>query len=284
MVNRKNPPKPVPQPPSVSPAKGIELLGRQIAMGKKLLAEQYLDADSYGAWQNTAENFLIKAFGENSPNIEDFQGAGRIWSAPLNAPDQWWNQMRREGLQSKLVRLDSYLEILNAELELEESDIKPISATTTPIQSASRKVFVVHGRNEITRETCARLLEKLELEPIILHEKPNVGRTIIEKFHDYSDVGFAVILLTGDDRGGPKDADVTSLKLRARQNVIMELGFFIAKLGRPKVCALYEAGVELPSDYDGVLFVPLDSHGAWRFHLGQELKASGIDVDLNKIV
>lgn len=283
MASRKPPVKPPAQPPTLSPAKGIDLLKRQIEAGKNLLTKEYLDENDYGAWRNTSVNFLNKAFGENHANVEDFQDTGHIWAAPMNAPDEWWSQQRREGIQAKLIRLESYIDILRTELELDE----PVSTSATgaiPDQASSRRVFVVHGHNEAVRETCARFLEKLDLEPVILHEKPNAGRTIIEKFHDYADVGFAVILLTGDDKGAPKDANATSLKPRARQNVIMELGFFIAKLGRSRVCALYENGVELPSDYDGVLFVPLDPSGAWRFQLGREIKASGIDVDLNKVV
>ena len=282
MASRKPPTKSSTQPPTISPAKGIELIKRQIEAGKNLLSKEYLDDNDYGAWRNTSENFLTKAFGENHPNLEDFQDAGRIWSAPFNAPDEWWHQQRKEGVQAKLVRLESYLDILNAEMELAE----PTASMAIPTTSSAslRKVFVVHEHNETVRETCARFLEKLGLEPIILHEQPNAGRTIIEKFQDHSDVGFAVILLTGDDKGAPKDADASSLKLRARQNVILELGFFIARLGRSKVCPLYESGVELPSDYNGVVFVPLDSAGAWRFQLARELKASGIDVDLNKAI
>ena len=85
----------------------------------------------------------------------------------------------------------------------------------------SQKVFVVHGRNDLYRETVARFLERLKLRPIILHEQPNKGRTIIEKFIDYSDVAFAVILLTADDRGGLASESFENQKLRARQNVIL---------------------------------------------------------------
>jgi predicted nucleotide-binding protein len=73
-------------------------------------------------------------------------------------------------------------------------------------------------------------------------------------------------------------------KLRARQNVILELGFFLGKLGRKRVCALYQHNVEIPSDYAGVLFVPIDSGGAWRLPLARELKAAGLDIDMNRAV
>ena len=127
----------------------------------------------------------------------------------------------------------------------------------------------------------ARFLEHLDLRVIILHEQPDRGRTIIEKFEDYSkDVGFAVVLVAGDDRGGLKEKDPSTYPLRARQNVILELGFFLGAFGRDRVCALYEEGVDIPSDYQGVLFTKLDSD--WKLKLARELKAAGFPVDLNR--
>jgi len=145
-----------------------------------------------------------------------------------------------------------------------------------------RRVFVVHGHDEEAKQSAARCLEKLEMEAIILHEQPNQGRTIIEKFENYADVGFAVVLLTPDDMGAARD-DIDNLRPRARQNVVFELGFFVGRLGRQRVCALHKGDVEIPSDFASVLWVSMDPGGAWRFTLGREMKAAGLDVDLNKL-
>jgi predicted nucleotide-binding protein len=126
-------------------------------------------------------------------------------------------------------------------------------------------------------------LEKLDLNPIILHEQPDRGRTIIQKFEDYSDVGFAVILLTPDDIGYKKNKPEEG-KQRARQNVIFELGYFIGKLGHENVCALYKEGVELPSDIQGRLYVPMDSAEGWHLKLSREIKDAGIEIDLNRVI
>ena len=131
-----------------------------------------------------------------------------------------------------------------------------------------------------THET-ARFLEKLRQDVVILRELPTEGRTIDAKFEDHSDVGFAVVLLTPDDRGGSAAADHDALSPRARQNVIFELGYFIGKLGRDRVCALHRGGIELPSDYSGILYVPIDERGAWRLELAKELRAAGLPVDMN---
>ena len=146
------------------------------------------------------------------------------------------------------------------------------------------RVFLVHGHDEAVREKVARYPEKLNLVPVILHEQPNKGRTIIEKFTDYADVVFAVVLLTDDDIGGPKGSSPAQLALRARPNVLFELGYFIGALGREHVCALHEAGVEILSDYSGVLYIPIDSSDAWRLHLAKEIKAAGLPIDLNSAI
>jgi predicted nucleotide-binding protein len=156
---------------------------------------------------------------------------------------------------------------------------KVTSGNLSGVQSMNlRAVFVVHGHDEAMKQSVARFLEKLDLKPIILHEQANKGRTIIEKFEAHSsEVGFAVVLLSPDDVGGPKDGE---MKPRARQNVVLELGYFIGKLGRGKVCALHTGDVELPSDLHGVLW--LSYEGDWRLKLAKEIKEADIDVDLNK--
>lgn len=159
------------------------------------------------------------------------------------------------------------------------SKLKVKSETT----SGKKSIFVAYGHDEAVRLNVVRLLEHLDLNPIILSERPDQGQTIIEKIEKYSSVNFAVILLTPDDIGGEKSKKYEELSPRARQNVILELGYFIGKIGRENVASLYAEGVELPSDYHGVLYTPIDKHGAWKLKLAKELKAAGYDIDLNKL-
>ena len=153
----------------------------------------------------------------------------------------------------------------------------------TTSQVESRKVFLVHGRDAGAKETVARLLERLGLEPVILHEQANEGRTVIEKFEAYADVPFAVVLMTGDDIGA-LSAEATNLRPRARQNVVLELGYFAGKLGRSRVAALFTSGLEVPSDFHGVLFTELDGSGAWRTKLAQELVTAGMKPRLEGLL
>lgn len=157
----------------------------------------------------------------------------------------------------------------------------PAAPTNHPL---SNHVFIVHGHDTLSKVEVARTLERLKLTPIVLHEQPNEGRTIIEKFErDASKASFAVVLLTPDDEGHPIGKPSETRK-RARQNVVLELGYFSGFLGRARVCVLYRGDVEVPSDYLGVLYVPLDDAGAWRFTLAKELKQAGLTVDLNDLV
>jgi predicted nucleotide-binding protein len=142
-------------------------------------------------------------------------------------------------------------------------------------------VFVVHGHDTAALESAARFLEKLGLRAIILHEQASGGKTIVEKIEAHSDVSFAVVLLTPDDVGAVATMP-TSLQSRARQNVILELGYFIGRLGRERVCALKRGDLALPSDVVGVVFVPMDADGAWKLLLAREMKAAGLPVDLNR--
>lgn len=145
----------------------------------------------------------------------------------------------------------------------------------------SNKVFIVHGHDGEARETVARFLERLGFEAIILHEQANRGRTVIEKVEANGDVGFAIVLLTPDDEGCAKNGQPEP---RARQNVLLELGYFIGRLGRDKVCALKRGELEIPSDFAGVVWETMDNGNGWKLALARELQAAGYDVDLNKAV
>lgn len=142
----------------------------------------------------------------------------------------------------------------------------------------------MHGHDSLAKTEVARIIEKLGLEAIILHEQANQGKTVIEKFErDASQVQFAIILLTPDDVGYPKNKQ-DDAKPRARQNVILELGYFSGILGRSNICVLYKEGVEIPSDYLGVVYIPYDKADAWKLGLGRELKQAGMAIDMNKLI
>jgi len=143
------------------------------------------------------------------------------------------------------------------------------------------KVFIVHGHDALLMTEVARFIEKLGLEPIILHEKASSGKTIIEKIEKYSNVGFGIVLYTPCDLGASKD-EISNLRPRARQNVIFEHGFLIGKIGRKNVCALVKDTVETPNDISGVVYISVENE--WKLNLAKEMRNSGYQIDMNLVI
>ena len=147
-------------------------------------------------------------------------------------------------------------------------------APTVSGRTAPKRIFIVHGHDEAAKMSVARFLEQMAFEPIVLNEQSNQGRTIIEKIEAFRDVGFAVVLLTPDDDCSAEGRQTQ----RARQNVILELGYFTACLGRSKVCVLRKGNAELPSDMLGVGWIEFDMRGAWKIDVAKELKEAGYAI------
>lgn len=148
----------------------------------------------------------------------------------------------------------------------------------------SNKVFIVHGHDELAVQEMARTLEKWGFDAIILHEQADQGLTIIEKIEKYTDVDYAVVLYTECDYGRAKEEAKENEKFRARQNVVFEHGYLISKLHRDHVCALVKGNVETPGDISGVVYVAMDSNGAWKMQLAKNMKAAGLNIDMDKFL
>jgi predicted nucleotide-binding protein len=170
---------------------------------------------------------------------------------------------------------------------LEFDDLKTLQDSTSlrkKQQAASvtrnkRKVFIVHGRNNAAKQEVSRFIERQGIETIILHEQANAGMTIIEKIEHYSnDADFALVLYTACDHGRGVHETRFPPKNRARQNVMFEHGYLMAKLGRENVCALVQGDIEVPNDISGVVYVALDPAGGWKLEVLKELKACGYVV------
>lgn len=233
-------------------------------------------------WPRDVKVVLADFYGKSSTRYTQFDvihfSATAWWEG---RPDSDNEPYFREGLAESEAFLRSRIQELEEDVS-DEPHGAPIGGSIPQVRAANaHKVFVVHGHDSGTKEAVARCLSKLDLEPIILHERPNEGRTIIEKFEHHSEVGCSVVILTADDVGASK-SDPSKLENRARQNVIFEMGFFFARLGRAKTIALLEKGLTKPSDIDGVLYISMDD-GGWELQLVRELKAAGLNVDANKV-
>ena len=163
-----------------------------------------------------------------------------------------------------------------------EKETQPKAGLADAYVVKNKKVFIVHGHDDLLKESAARLVEKIGLEAVILHEQANEGLTIIQKLEKQADVGYAIILYTPCDEGRKKGSE--NSKPRARQNVVFEHGLFMGKLGSERVCALRKSEVEMPSDAQGILYIEVkEGSNDWMYQVAKELKKAGYDVDLNKI-
>jgi predicted nucleotide-binding protein len=221
---------------------------------------------------NDLEQIKITRTEKDSSRILPIIRAERAQSNVIVAiSDEWYVADRGEDVTDKLILAPPG----SAKLSL-------------PTQTAKmgKRIFVVHGHDEATKQELELFLKELGLDPIVLHRKPDQGRTIIEKFEKYSDVSYAFVLLTPDDVGHSKaeetNPDEKRVKeLRARQNVIFEFGYFVGRLGRGRVCCLHKPGVTLPTDISGVLYKEVSGTiSAIGYEIIKELKAAGFQLQL----
>ncbi|MDO9276046.1 MAG: nucleotide-binding protein [Lutibacter sp.] len=205
---------------------------------------------------------ILKAEDRNS-NIISLGGPSYVWRAASRAQD------------------------ITDEIILGQVGYKKNSKNKKLLEKSSKsnnKVFVVHGHDSGLKNDIDIFLRDLGLEPIILHRQVDEGLTIIEKFEKHSDVGYAFILLTPDDLGTTvelynKPNEEKKLEFRARQNVIFEFGYFIAKLGRRNVCCIFKEGVTLPNDISGLLYKQVSqSIDTIGYEIIKELKNVGLKL------
>lgn len=249
-------------------------LEKLISDARALIEKQVTNSDTdFEAWEVNVRQFLSKKYGEKSIEYKKFDDTSFFsgcWG--IDTTDEEFHSdcvnSCREGLEITIAILQSYLD------DLSDSDTN--EGTRSPHNS--KKVFIVHGHDGELKQAVARIIEKQGIEAIILSEQANKGRTIIEKFEDYSDVSGAICLFTADDYGRAKNN--TTDNTRARQNVVLEAGYFMGKLGRNCVAILADKDIEMPSDLSGVVYT--DSTN-WEINLLKELKEMGYTIDFNKL-
>jgi predicted nucleotide-binding protein len=175
-------------------------------------------------------------------------------------------------------------------------------------QPLSKNIFIVHGRDHEPMKELKAMLYEFGLDPIVLHEQPSGSRTIVEQLEKHSDVGYAFVILTPDDVGCLSDEFnmnvaiflevckdsqkanqateqfkeiIRTLQTRARQNVVLEFGYFIGLLTRDRVCCLLKGNVEKPSDMDGIVYLSFrNSVEEIRLKIMKELNKAGYEIKL----
>jgi predicted nucleotide-binding protein len=220
---------------------------------------------------------VTSAFGHDTPEVRPYIVAANIDTAPIKSVRGTPHQDVIAGLEHGKSRAIALLgqAIRSLEERLSDQHVAQRLNSTDQLITKKRDIFIVHGHDSEAKKDVARVIERAGLNAVVLHEQTNGGRTIIEKFEKHGgSAGFAVVLLTPDDVGG---TDHSNLRPRARQNVIGEMYWFAAKLGRSCVCALKKGDIEIPSDFAGVIYTEMDDRGAWKSDLLRELQSAGYD-------
>lgn len=262
--------------------RAIETMEKTTAEGSRKTIDQMLSEDIYRCEQylknpddeSVGQELYIEITGRYDSIISGFGNGLYQYVAEYHFYD---SEIDCETLKYNLMLL------LNKMLSFQA--VKAVAVKSNPEQEGkkmSNKVFIVHGHDNEAKQEMARTLEKGGFDPIILHEQPDSGRTIIEKIERYSDVCYAVVLYTECDKGRDKNKPIEQERNRARQNVVFEHGYLIGKLGRDHVSAIVKGDVETPGDIDGVIYTPMDVAGAWKINLAKNMQDVGLPVDMNK--
>ena len=232
------------------------------------------DTPEWLAWKTRVLNLAKSVGSDESPAVQlATTGLG------IRTKGNYLAEFER-ALSSLMMALDLLLAATKDDAFGELRQAAARSATPT----ISNKVFVVHGHDGALKTDVERFLHQIGLEPVVLHRQPDQGQTIIEKFEQHSDVGYAIVLLTPDEHAYTADQQARpdeqrATESRARPNVIVEFGYFVGRLGRHRVCCLYKGDVVLPSDLNGLLYKKVDdSLDSQAYALIRELKSAGYEL------
>ena len=166
--------------------------------------------------------------------------------------------------------------------------ILPPIPSPSPVNSlppTKSRVFIVHGHNlGILAEVEAFVL-KANKRPIVLKDQSRPGKNLLDELIQHSKgVQFAIVILSADDVARAEGEPQDQLRYRGRQNAVFEFGFLVRQLGKSKVFVLHEQGVEMPSDYGGVIYIPYDTTGAWKGLLAKAIGATGIPINIRSVI
>ncbi len=231
---------------------------------------------------NELQDTAAEAIGILNPILDKFARRECYFGTPSRKVDIFRESLTINSLVGCSILKDALAELKMLQSQLRNQTVETVEMTISEKDTKkTKRVFIVHGQNNEIKNTVTLYLTRLGLEPIILHEQEDNGNTIMEKFIEYSDVDFAISLLTPDDKGILNDKKTH----RARQNIIFEFGYFMGKLGRKNIVALYEQSdlFEIPSDLSGLIYIPYNSNeDTWKLRLAKELKRV-FKIDMNNI-
>jgi predicted nucleotide-binding protein len=269
---------------------------------------EYAEPDKSGIRFNISHAELVGGFQEPFANGEPFWFMGRLLN-PIKVAKVviFWSyetadQLRLPNHENLVIADRKYVidNVLKGKVkgvyvcteEFVAAPQKNIASTpqTQPIASGPsgtpRRIFVVSGTDETMKQTITGSLRKLGLASIVMSEEPSQGKKLVERFSDYKDVGFAVVLLSPDIYVYPKGEEATKRVRIPKQDVTFMFGFLLGKLGKEKVLAFYRESPNFafPIEFEGVKFTALDDRDSWKHTLIRELTGCGYTVDAERLL
>jgi predicted nucleotide-binding protein len=270
---------------------------------------EYCEPDKSGFRFNVSRAELVGGFSESFTNGEPFWFMGRLlnpnkvakvvifWSYETADKLRLPNRESLIGVKDKKYAIDCVLKgrVLGVYLCTEEfvAVAQKNSASTAQAQQIEstptgvpRRIIVVSGTDEIMKQTFIGALRKLGLVSVIMSEEPSQGKKIVDRFTDYADVGFAVVLLSPDVYVYPKGEEATKRERTPKQDVILMLGFLLGKLGKERVLAFYKESLKFafPIGFEGVKFIAIDDRDSWKHTLIRELQGCGYTVEAERLL
>ena len=236
------------------------------------------DCKKWDAYNNT---LIRQSFEDNDSPHSYFNAYGRTGNLTNLFGEDIIKEVKHQ-ISEKINYLESIIEQLPLINQVTDRVADDNREMEVKVGIETKDVFIVHGHDAGLKNEVARFVSDMGYHPIILHEQPNHGKTIIEKIETFSNVCYAIILYTPCDIGATNDG--SNMQPRARQNVVFEHGYLIGKLGREKVCALIKDEVERPGDIDGVIYVAHDNRGAWKMEIAREFKTLGLQFNPDAIL
>jgi len=233
---------------------------------------------AFKSWRNDSIRFLQKVFGEESHEALTFKNI-TFYITYITYDifrDGWKEHILNEkynfkkGLRTAIFYLKNFESEILHDVDIEEREQKD-SNNAPHKESHKKNILIVHGRNDGVKDKVANFISKLGIEPIILNEQLNRGRTLLEKLEEYSDIKAAIIIFTNDDIGNNNND--SEYEKRARQNLIFEAGYFHGKLGNKNMIVIAEQGVMLPSVLEGYTYFKMDREEKWKEDIAKKLKS-----------
>lgn len=273
-------------------AKGSNLLSREVSEDSTTLMhsrtiikiKEYNEDEKksfladYKKWDSYNSELISRSFDDNDSPQSYYSVYGRTGD-PTRLFGEDIIKEAKQQINEKVVYLESVMGQLSLipQVGINDNHNKGVKA-----DMENKDVFIVHGHDGGLKNEVARFITDMGYNPIILHEQPNRGKTIIEKIETFSNVCYAIILYTPCDKGASRNNQ--DLLPRARQNVVFEHGYLIGKLGRERVCALIKEEVERPGDVDGIVYVTYDDRGAWKKDIAKEFNTLGMHFNHNALL